>query len=833
MARLAALATGNSATLATWGIVDATALLDAETAAHVVTTAYTGTRTAGFTPGAITVAGIALKLNVRTGTTGTMDVHLADTATHTEVVGSLVTINTADLPAAVAADNNGGWIYFEFAAPVLLVVATAYEVEVKTSSASQVSLWRDGTAGNVSRLLVTTANPGSLAAADTFDVMKRYTAAGASTAVTVTWNGTATTDFGSGTADSVAFTISGATVTFGAAAATNYYLKLSGNLIVYAGGTLNMGTVATPIPSDSSVVLEFDPAADGDCGLIIRNLGTWVGQGAAKTSWRLLAADVASTATTGTVDSNVTGWKNGDIIAFASTTRTTSQAETKALDADYTGTASIGFAALTNAHDGGNGGPGGVSDAAEVVNLTRNVKVRSATSTIMAYVSCKDTSTVDLDYVEMLYLGDNVTDQRGIEINTTTGSFSAVSCSFHDFEDGGVYISGSSVNNITVQDCGLYSLNSTATNNTVGGIHFVNATSGTTITLDSNVVILVAGTASIGIYLTDVGGTITNNRVSSCVNGFRFAETAGAIGTFSGNVAHSNSGQGITHTNTSYGTCSNTVLWRNNTAGISTSIANQLRPLEWSTLTMFGNVSPQVNLQSGGNGEWIFTSLTMDTEGSYSAATGILIGSSGGVLRFINSSIGGTGTHGTGDITVSGGANFSVELFNTVLGSATEVSNNAAFGHTSYIRSERHDQSATTHKTWYRRGTIVDEETIRNTASGFSWKLTPNTSSEKLIFPGPTTFDGFKVACPAGEARTITAYVYKDATYNGNNPRLVVKGGMVQGIAADVTDTLSVAHSNWEQLSVSVTPSEACVVTFYVDCDGTAGNVYVDDVAIT
>jgi len=33
-------------------------------------------------------------------------------------------------------------------------------------------------------------------------------------------------------------------------------------------------------------------------------------------------------------------------------------------------------------------------------------------------------------------------------------------------------------------------------------------------------------------------------------------------------------------------------------------------------------------------------------------------------------------------------------------------------------------------------------------------------------------------------------------------------------------------------LTVQATPNEAGVVMFYVDCDGTLGNVYVDDVEI-
>jgi hypothetical protein len=57
-------------------------------------------------------------------------------------------------------------------------------------------------------------------------------------------------------------------------------------------------------------------------------------------------------------------------------------------------------------------------------------------------------------------------------------------------------------------------------------------------------------------------------------------------------------------------------------------------------------------------------------------------------------------------------------------------------------------------------------------------------------------------------------------------------GGIVAGIDTDVTDTLSVGADEWEQLSVSDTPTEIGVIEWYVDCDGTAGVVYVDDMGV-
>lgn len=151
----------------------------------------------------------------------------------------------------------------------------------------------------------------------------------------------------------------------------------------------------------------------------------------------------------------------------------------------------------------------------------------------------------------------------------------------------------------------------------------------------------------------------------------------------------------------------------------------------------------------------------------------------------------------------------------------------------SFIRSHKHDTSGTTQKNWFKNGTVNSDQTVRHTASGYSWNLAPTSATQKLILPGPATFDAFKAAVVASAAVTVTAWVRKDSSYNGNAPRLVLVGGFIGGIAADVTDSLSVGADTWEQLSVSGTPNEAGVIEWYIDCDGTAGSVYVDDIAVS
>src|SRR3954467_7288431 len=103
MATLAACASTSLTTATTWALIDSTSFNSTETTTTALTTAYQTSTT--FTPGAITIDGIGVRLSVRTGTTGTITIAL-DQAT-ADVVGTVVTINCSDLPAAVTALLDG------------------------------------------------------------------------------------------------------------------------------------------------------------------------------------------------------------------------------------------------------------------------------------------------------------------------------------------------------------------------------------------------------------------------------------------------------------------------------------------------------------------------------------------------------------------------------------------------------------------------------------------------------------------------------------------------------------------------------------------------------
>ena len=103
--------------------------------------------------------------------------------------------------------------------------------------------------------------------------------------------------------------------------------------------------------------------------------------------------------------------------------------------------------------------------------------------------------------------------------------------------------------------------------------------------------------------------------------------------------------------------------------------------------------------------------------------------------------------------------------------------------------------------------------------------MTPVNASFKLE-------SGSKLV-PVLNGQTVTAnwYVYKNATYNGAAPRLIVKRNVAAGISADtVLDTHTAAVETWEQLTgTTIAATDDTALEFVIDCDGTAGIVYNDD----
>lgn len=834
MALRCAKADGNFTDAATWATVDTTSLNNTETTTTALTTTYALSST--FTPGAITIDGIGVRLSVRTNTTGTISIALDQGGS--TVAGTEVTINVADLPAGVTADLNGGWIFFKFASPVTLAAATAYSVKAKTSNASQVSLFSTATT-NWSRFLRTTTT-GAPGAGDDLIITREFTGAGASTTRTVTMNNTAATDFGSApTAANSLITpgihiSTGGTLTWGVGASTAYTLRMSNSVIVYAGGTFNEGTVATPCPRGSSNELWFDCGANVDYGLTIRNLGTLVTQGLSRTSGKLidrckLNTDEAINSTSLGVDTD-TGWLDNDVIAVATTTQTITQSEKGALNGN------AGASTLTV--DGFAGAGGGLAAAhlgtapiqAEVILLTRNVVIRGASATLQGYIDIKATAIVDCDWTEFYWLGSATANKRGIDIATTTGTCSFNRCSAHDMmvtNSRNFNISSASGNGISITNCVTFAIDT---------FHVASSSSSGVMTITGN--IFMKNISSFLASLGDVGGVFSDNvMIGGASYGVVLNESNAQLGTFSGNTIHSCAG-GLSIPAVLYdGTIQNTTLYRNSNFGlnIQATISNVI----FDTMTFFGNTTASISFSTTGMGMagCRFLNITSNGDTGFATTAGILI--SNAMRNFITdcefincdfSSVAGIKTAHTNDINVASSSFLTMYFNNTKFGGTNEVATPTNMLDGSYIASDMHDQTEGLFKTWTRRGIIQRETTTVHTGSQ-SMKLTPNNASNKLQTVG--ALGGFKVSVVDGDTVDISAYVYEDASYNGARARLVVKRNDGLGISADTVLDTATASSDlaWEQLTgTSPTVTADGVLEFFVDCDGTAGNLFVDSI---
>ena len=831
MAVLIARADGNLTTAATWGTVDATALLNSSAANTALTTSYV--ESAGFTPGAITIDGIAVCIASRASSpSGTMSVRLA--AGGVTVTGTEVTINVSDIEAD---DIEQGWYLFSFAS-VLLIVATAYTVSAKTSAATQVNLYRNATAGNWSRMLrtTTTAAPG---AGDMFHILGEKTAAGAETARVVTMDSTAATDYG----DAVAISTSapfgctvgdGGSLICGVTASTTYILQLSTDLTTWKGSTLTFGASGAPIPRSSTATLQFDCAADGDFG--VRVGGTFNLTGESRTTAKnvvqcLLNTDEAAAQTTLGVDTD-TGWLSGDEIALAPTTRTNTQHELRVLNGNAAASTMDITVGLTNAHSGTS------PTQAEVILITRNVVVRSVSTSFMSYCNIRGRAGVTCEWAGFRYLGHSTATERGVEISSSlaNGSASFTYCAFSHADNDGFYVA-TPVSNLTITDCVAYALGGT----TADSAFLLQTASQGSATVTRLTIIGTAGSGAAGFNTTttSVGGPlVTTLRVAGCAGVGVIWATVGTIPTWDTIHSHSNGDSAFQFFRSTTGRVNNVYLWRS-VMGLELHFPHTLL-INGGHIFGNGGSGDLTNISVGAEtygGEVTLRGLTVAGDTTFASNYGINFNDSniaGAVrYRFEGCSFGPTSgifvAHATADVHIDNGDTHQHELtfVNTTLASTTEFENDTDIGQRGFIAYQRQDGTTNVHLTNYPAlGTVQRDTTVYRSAS----------PSEKLTPGGATSY--FRLRCQvrqvpvtSGSAMSVSCYVRKTSAYTGSSPRLVQLANYAIGVTDEVVlATHTAAADTWERLSGTTTAaSEDGVCSFVVEVDGSAGAVYVDD----
>lgn len=184
----------------------------------------------------------------------------------------------------------------------------------------------------------------------------------------------------------------------------------------------------------------------------------------------------------------------------------------------------------------------------------------------------------------------------------------------------------------------------------------------------------------------------------------------------------------------------------------------------------------------------------------------------------------------TFDVTVQAGAR-STYFKNCLFAAATEFAfSSVANGRDGRVFSEKHDQTNYDY-IFIEGGTANTEDTDRSGATGKMWRLVLTSSNRNATYPLDLPVAQFPYA--SSGLVTVTAWMKKSHATNCNG-RLRIKGGQITGYSSDLTATLA-DNTNWQQLTITFTPTDAGVfeVEALAEYVAANANVYIDEVTVT
>ena len=165
---------------------------------------------------------------------------------------------------------------------------------------------------------------------------------------------------------------------------------------------------------------------------------------------------------------------------------------------------------------------------------------------------------------------------------------------------------------------------------------------------------------------------------------------------------------------------------------------------------------------------------------------------------------------------------------------------NISAGETAIVYSRNHDDVSGDYKTFIFNGesnitsTLVPESSIRNTASGVSWKW-ERLQTDRHDASTPFVLDLGKVAVGGSTQCTFKLHVRRSHTVGF--AKLKVPKKSLMGISSDVTAVPSGSADTWEEISLNFTPNQQGFVDVQVEFYATSTQsnviVYIDDFEAT
>jgi hypothetical protein len=865
-------ANGNLTAAATWALIDPTSYLDVQVGNNSPSTTYLPSQP--FTPGAITIDALLVKLYGRSNSPGsnTFSVRLAQAGVL--VNGTEVVTNDSDVPYCTGATSTttttgaggGGWVIVKLPAPVTLAAATAYTLDIKCSNTSLlVAFYRDATTNNWSRALRTTTT-GAPAAGDDMIIGAEYAGPGVVTPRTVNMDSTTATDYGSANTSQLTAAmaiVKGGTLSFDPS--LNTILQLSGNLTVHSGGTLAIGTVATPIPTGKTATLIMDCASIGQFGVSIKDGGIATIQGSPRTAgkpvtWCKLASNLAVAGTSVNIAQD-TGWLSGDEVYFSSTSRTYTEVERLTLTANAS-LSSLSVTAAAFAHSGTGLALG------EVALLTRNVTIKGQSATLATwfYVGASFSSglpcNVDIDWAAFRFCCscNNTTIcgmGLGLDTNWSTVTFTVNYCSYYDSGNGNSHLSiSSSLNNnpggtVTIND-NVFHVNTGSVPVAVG-IY----SQGGPVSFQRNCVVCPSSSGSgVTLDIASLSAQVANNVVSSVggVNAGWSDQSANFVydgSAYHDNEAHSCKGAGfyLFQTLGNGSNFTNYKSWRNNANGSASSDAGGIYisssvsgggKVTLKNAVLFGNAAS--NIFFSGTGSLCLEGGQMGGDTVFAPANNVCYSGNtssyypGTFNNVIFSKPGGGFTAVTGsDIAVALNSS-STSFFQLLCDNCWFSGSGGVVTWGAYMATFQEAQSRIFVKSQYQNGgadnnfcftplgNIGSNITTFHGDAGPSEVLNPKSATLKLQ-SGPQL-----AVCKAGDSLGISCYARKDVNFAGTARLILLKQDSMGVLADQVLDTISVGADTWELLSGIAPPAPRDgVYAFLVDCDGTTGAFYVDE----
>ncbi|MBI4369930.1 MAG: right-handed parallel beta-helix repeat-containing protein [Elusimicrobia bacterium] len=360
------------------------------------------------------------------------------------------------------------------------------------------------------------------------------------------------------------------------AAASATLTMNGGDIVIYAGGSIRMGTSASSLRPGTTATIILSTGTAGQYGLIVRPGGSLVMAGTTKSPYTTATADIAAGASSLSVDaSSATNWGAGDFITVSQTSlSSTSQTEKKKITAISGGNITV---------DSAFSYPHLATSTIYVANLTRNAVIRSS-GTQTAYIQNLAAAATDFDlrYSELEGLGTLASGKYGITFDSSSAKGRLL---FNSIHDGlfGIVLNGSSgvwllANNFYANSLGIDLFNYASSNTINGNIVSKSANQGLySSASSSNTFIdnLVYSNGNNGITLDQGSHNILKGNRSFANNGTGFYLNNAGFNAISDGAASINTSNGLYALNAASNTIASNRFYENNENGIYLNAADK------------------------------------------------------------------------------------------------------------------------------------------------------------------------------------------------------------------------------------------------------------------